>query len=514
MLANATNGQFAIEKLLRPEAFPHEVTELRLLETHISWIVLTGPYVYKIKKPIKFEFVDYSKLELRKRFCQLEIELNRRFAPEIYLSVVPIYQSDNQLHVGGIAEANTSDQAGEPIAYAVKMREFPQDAILAARLEHSELTSETIDLFGKYVAEFHESIESANPTIECVQVECIGKDAIENFSPFRDGALDEIRSSKLDKLEKWTVDQFEKLNSVFQKRLMAGLVRRCHGDMHLKNIIQVKGRVTAFDGIEFNEQLQWIDVLSEIAFPVMDFVARGRADFGWRLLNSYLEVTGDYGDLEVLRFYLVYRAMVRAKVTWLNPANHTAEFREKYSVGPNVIDELAGPWDKYLKTAMYFAFDLRPTISITHGFSGSGKSTAAMNTIEQSGGIRIRSDVERRRIANNFKTKDKYSSEMSNWVYIHLLELSRAAVQAGFPVVIDATFLKMARRTWFAKLANEQSIDFRIINCDAPFEELCQRLRKRGQGPSDATIDVLKMQMESYDPLATEELQFVRKMGK
>ena len=363
------------------------------------------------------------------------------------------------------------------------MREFPQEAILAARLDHPELTYDTIDSFGKYIAEFHESIESAKPTIECVQVECIGKDASDNFSAFREGVLDDVRSNTLDDLEKWTVDQFEKLKRVFRKRLKAGLVRRCHGDMHLKNIIQLEGRLTAFDGIEFNEEFQWIDLLSEIAFPVMDFVARGRADFGWRLLNSYLEATGDYGDLDVLRFYLVYRAMVRAKVTWLNPANHTQEVREKYSTDPKRIDELAGPWDKYLKTASHFAFELRPTIGITHGFSGSGKSTAAMNIIEQNGGIRIRSDVERRRLARKFKTQDKYSSEMSNWVYIHLLELARSMVQAGFPVLIDATFLKMARRTWFAELAKELSVDFLILNCDAPFEELCQRLRRADRVP-------------------------------
>ncbi len=391
------------------------------------------------------------------------------------------------------------------------MKEYPQDAILAARLDHPELTGIAVDSFGKYLADFHDSVESANPTIECVQVKCIGKDAIDNFSALRKGIEDELRSNALDDLEKWTVDQFEKYEAVFSNRLRAGLVRRCHGDLHLKNIVQLEGRLTAFDGIEFNEEFQWIDVLSEIAFPVMDFVARGRVDLGWRLLNSYLESTGDYGDLGVLRFYLVYRAMVRAKVTWLNPANHTETIRKKFSTDSSGLDVSAGPWDKYLAAASYFAFELQPSIGITYGFSGSGKSTAAMKIIEQKGGIRIRSDVERTRLASTFKSTNKYTAEMSDWVYVHLLELARSAVQAGFPVVIDATFLKRSRRNFFETLAEEQAIGFLIINCDAPFEELCQRIRERGDDPSEATIEVLKIQMETHEPLTTGELQYVQK---
>lgn len=135
-----------------------------------------------------------------------------------------------------------------------------------------------------------------------------------------------------------------------------------------------------------------------------------------------------------------------------------------------------------------------------------------MKLIEQFGGIRIRSDIERTRLTSKFKTRDKYSAEMNDWVYIHLLELTRESVEAGFPVIVDATFLKSSFRNLFLKLANECSVDFRIINCDAPYDELCQRIQKRTEGPSEATIEVLKMQMESHDPLAVEELQYVWKL--
>ncbi len=322
---------------------------------------------------------------------------------------------------------------------------------------------------------------------------------------------DHKRSSEL---KKWTTDQYRLIGGVFERRLRDGLVRRCHGDMHLKNIIQLDGRMIAFDGIEFNEEFQWIDVMSELAFPVMDFVARGRADLGWRLLNAYLEATGDYQGLSVLRFYLVYRAMVRAKVTWLNPTNRTMVARDHDATNSSSpIDELAGPWDKYLSAAKYFAFDLKPMLAITHGFSGSGKSSIALQMIEQTGGIRIRTDVERHRLAEKFKTSNQYTREMSDWVYGYVLEQARAAIESGWPVIVDATFLKRHRRVPFQQLARELEIEFQIIDCDAPFEELCNRIRNRGPDPSQATIDVLKTQMETHDPLTTDELQYVRQGG-
>jgi aminoglycoside phosphotransferase family enzyme/predicted kinase len=508
MLASATDG-FAVERLLQRDAFPHEVTVPKLLETHISWVILTGPFAYKIKKPVKFDFVDYSSLELRKKYCLQEIELNRRFAPEIYLDVVPIIKTGDAILVGSKAVEETGNELGEPIEYAVKMREFSQDAIVAARLQNPELTSEVVDQFGSYVAQFHDSIERANPTIECVQAECIAKDALENFATVRDAFQDEIRSQTLDRLERWTVDQLEILRPKFEQRLHAGHVRRCHGDMHLKNIVQREGQLSAFDGIEFNEEFQWIDVLSEIAFPVMDFIARGRPDLGWRLLNAYLESTGDYVALDVLRFYLVYRALVRAKVTWLNPANRSLEAREKYQVEGST-DDWAGPWDKYLAAAHYFAFELRPKLAITHGFSGSGKSTVALQVMENEGWVRLRSDVERQRLAKQFKAKDSYSSAMTDWVYAHLGELARAAIEAGLPVIVDATFLNLKRRAQFESMARDLNLEFQIITCDAPFNELCRRLRERGPDPSEATVDVLKRQMETHDPLTTDELQYVR----
>lgn len=487
--------------------FPHPVSERTLIETHISCVILTGEFAYKIKKDVDFGFVDYTTLERRKQFCELEVELNRRFAPELYLGVVPVIRVGDKTYVG---EFDTESTGGEIANYAVKMKQFPQSAILANRLNDPSLTAEAVEQFGRYVANFHATIESAIPTMEFCQPPQVLKDAGDNFAVLLEPLKGDSRFNRLKRLQLWNVEEGISLCPKMEKRLTRGLVKRCHGDLHLKNIIQHGGQLLAFDGIEFNEQFQYVDVLSEIAFPIMDFVARGRSDLAWRLLNSYLEATGNFEDLDVLRFYLVYRAMVRAKVAWLNPRNHTEERRAEFASVENPNDPFAGPWDKYIATAEYFAFGLTPKLSITHGFSGSGKSTVAMRVIDAEGGIRIRSDVLRQRYALRFQVTDKYSREMNEWVYASLEELAGDGVLAGFPITADATFLKFNRREAFQRMAISLGVPFEIINCEAPFEELCSRLEARVDDPSDANVDVLKLQLANHDPLTDEERQYVR----
>jgi hypothetical protein len=288
----------------------------------------------------------------------------------------------------------------------------------------------------------------------------------------------------------------------------------------------------AFDGIEFNEQLQCTDVLSEIAFPVMDFMARGRADLGWRLLNAYLEAAGDYDDLDILRFYLVYRAMVRAKVGWLNPKNRppgwshlanqpTIPLAEVETDQRNCgkltapetssLAEMAGPWDKYFAAAELLAFEIQPTLAITHGFSGSGKSTIALQAIDVEGGIRVRSDSLREQLASREGTTDKYSETMNTRVYNKLKEIASAGTLAGFPIIADATFLRRTDRQQFLELVGKLNIPFQIIDCNAPYDELCRRIQQRGHcDPSEATIEILRHQIAHHDPLDAHERQYVR----
>lgn len=498
--------KFSIDTLMSQAIWPHKIDHLELLETHISWVVLTGKFAYKIKKPVNFGFVNYESLAKRKHFCDLEIELNRRFAPDLYLGVVPIFQKEDRLQVGEIAErAGTS--AMPVLEYAVKMRQFRQDDILVCHLRHSDLPTEMLDTFAQDIADFHRNAESALPTMACVQPECIAKEAMDNFVLLEDFFANDIRLEPIKKLKAWTIKQIDSLLPIFDSRLRQAKTKRGHGDLHLKNIIYLPDRLQAFDGIEFNEQLQFVDILSEIAFPVMDLMARGRRDLGWRLLNAYWESCGDYSGAQVMRFYLVYRALVRAKVTTLTPQNSSEHERLKHAKGDPSYHQQSGTWDKYLEIATFSAFGLSPKIVITHGFSGSGKSTVAMQQIEKEGGVRIRSDVERHRLATKFKIVKQYSPEMTEWVYAYLNEQARQLVLAGFPVYIDATFLKHEQRLPFEKLAQELNVGYEILNCKAEYPELCERIKQRTNDPSDATLEVLNSQIKSHDPLTSAELR-------
>ena len=489
--------------------FSHAVTERQLIETHISCIFLTGEFAYKVKKNINLGFVDYSTLEKRKHFCELEVELNRRFAPNIYLGVVAVYETLNGLQFGSSEISKTDlNLQFEIVDYAVKMRQFSQEAIVANRLDHDELTAQSVEDFGRYIAKFHARIRSADPTFKRIQPCQIYCDAIENFRTLLDPLANDPRSKVLEELEVWTHEKFECIQPKLQDRLEQGKVKRCHGDLHLKNVIQLDGKLNAFDGIEFSEKFQYVDVLSEVAFPVMDFIARGRRELGWRLLNAYLEATGEY-DLGVLRFYLIYRAMVRAKVAWLNPANHTESRRVECASDSSPNDTFAGPWDKYIDVASYFAFELKPKLSITHGFSGSGKSTAAMDVIDAEGGIRIRSDVQRHRLARQFDVSEKYCSEMNELVYMQLTTLAKDVIKCELPIIIDAACLKQIDRQRFIELATELAVQFEIIECTAPVAELRRRLKSRTNDPSEANTKVLELQLANHDPLTQAEANFV-----
>ena len=485
---------FQANSLLRGDAFDHPVAHLKLLETHISWVILTGPYAYKIKKPVQFDFVDYSTLARRKHFCDLELKLNRRLAPDIYVDVVPITGDTAEPRVGG---------TGPPIDYAVKMVEFSQEAILAHRIDQGLVTVGEIDELATAIAKFHRSAESLSPESCYGSAEGILLEAIKNFDVFRHD-LDEVtdvtaqEAAQLFRLQAWTEQEFEKKRQVFDIRRDSGATRLCHGDMHLGNIVRIGDRIEIFDGIEFNPGLQWIDCQSELAFPIMDLLHHRRADFANRLLNQYLEASGDYSGLSVLPFYLVYRTMVRAKVDRLRQRQGGAARNDL----PNP------PTTPFLELATEL-IQPRPTfLYITHGLSGSGKSTRAMQWVESHGAVRIRSDVERNRLFGSREAAEKYSQESSQQVYGRLTDLAEEILDTGYPVVVDATFLEQESRDQFRALAARMDTQFGIIDCRAPLEQLKHRIRQRHGDASEATIDVLMQQVELQQPLTQREDEF------
>lgn len=494
------HGQLEARELLENSRFPHDVQRLELIETHISQVVLTGPFAYKIKKPVRFDFVDYSTLENRRGFCFREVELNRRFAPEIYLGVVALRKVNSAIEFGAECLNEAGQTAGTPpVEYAVKMRQFSQDRIAAARLSQPDLSSAAVQQFGRDLAVVHQNVPRLAADHLPGFVDRFAHDVNDNFAVLGAAYANDSRGELTRRLEVWSREQLERTRPLLERRCLDGMVRLCHGDLHLRNIVVLDGRLVPFDGIEFNENLQWIDILNETAFAVMDFAARGRPDLGWRLLDGWYSETGIDEGVGLLRLFLVYRALVRAKVTWLNPHNHPAG---------DSADAYKGTWDKYLEVAARFAFGIEPRLAITHGVSGSGKSTRALQWIDSYGGLRVRSDVERLR-GGKPDAASRYSQVARDEVYDRLLVLAGEILEAGLPVVVDATFLSAMQRTRFRSLAARLGVPFDIIECDAPFEELCRRLRERKGDPSEATIEVLRRQLEIRDPLDDNERQLI-----
>ena len=294
-----------ITALQQPDAYDHPIESVELIETHISWVLLTGQFAYKIKKPVDFGFIDFSTLEKRLHFCEDELRLNNRLTDDIYLKVLPIIGSMDNPFLGG---------GGPVIEYAVKMRQFSQDALLDSMLDRGELRALHIDQLAEEVAEFHDRVSVAGAETSYGETEAVWAPLAENFQQLDDSIAHPAQAAQVRRLTEWAKDEFDRRQVIFRERKRSGFVRECHGDLHLRNMILQGTRIVLFDCIEFSAALRWIDVISDIAFTVMDLGDRAREDFASRFLSAYLQHTGDYAGLQVLRYYLVYRATVRAKV--------------------------------------------------------------------------------------------------------------------------------------------------------------------------------------------------------
>ena len=296
--------------------YPHTVESIDVIETHISWVVLTGHYVYKIKKAIDLGFLDFTTLAQREFYCREELRLNSRLAPEIYLDVVPIT---------GTVEAPSVAGSGSPIEWALKMREFERGSELSCLLSTGVVTGEVTDEIADRVATFHDTCERAPSSSDFGSASTIYRPVLANFDAMAHLVTDSTERDRLARLAGWSESEHEHLMPLFEHRRAEGFVRECHGDLHLGNVALHAGRVLLFDCIEFDPLLRWIDVVSDLAFLVMDLYWHERADLARRCHNRWLERTGDYEGLAVLRYYLVYRALVRAKIAAIRAAQGGAQ---------------------------------------------------------------------------------------------------------------------------------------------------------------------------------------------
>jgi hypothetical protein len=501
MKATGQDRLTALIQAIREQAdFDHPVTNLEIVETHISLILLTGPFAYKFKKALDLGFLDFSTLEKRKFYCEEELRLNRRLAPDLYLAVVPVTGTEKLPIMNG---------TGEAIEYAVKMVQFSREGELDKMLSSGRLGINHIDEIALKLHTFHNNINVATTGQSYGEPQTILEFALDNLSQIQQIIRqDQAGSLILQQLSAWTMEEFKRLERVFRIRKQEGFVRECHGDMHLENMAMHNNELLIFDCIEFSRSLHWIDTMSEVAFLVMDLDARGHRVFSRRLLNEYLQWTGDYNGLLVFRFYLVYRALIRFKITCirLQQSDLSATERQQET-------ELSR---RYLELARNYIRPEQPILLITHGLSGSGKTTLTQPLLEQLPAIRIRSDIERKRLhglqpsarTGSGIESGIYTRTDSEQTYARLAELTRTILAAGYSVIVDANFLNSKQRDNFRKIAGELSIPYIILDIQADYQQLRQRIIQRQQNPeeaSEANLPVLEYQIDARDPLDAQE---------
>jgi len=449
--------------------------------------LLDGEHAWKIRKPVELGFVDFSTLEKRRLDCHEEIRLNRRLAPEIYLDVAPVF--------GREGLASLDDDGRAPIEYVVRMKQFAPGSLLSERAASGVLASGEIDRLAMRLAAFHLDAPKAPPDSAFGTPQAIVASVL--------AVLDQIEqyTGQAHPLRGWIGTEAQKLQPLLQLRHDGGWVRECHGDLHLANAVDLGSTVTGFDCLEFDASLRWIDVQSDIAFPAMDLLAHHRRDLAFRLLDRWLEQTGDHPGLPVLRFYMVYRALVRDLVARLTA-------RQTGSAAPGQPD--------YHTLALDLAHSADPRMLITFGLSGSGKTWLSGQLLEQVGAIRLRSDVERKRLfglgalerSASSPGTGIYRTEDSRRTYDRLLDVALIAADAGYPVIVDASFLRQSDRVAFRRAAYARAIPFRILRCSASVQRLRARIEARLASSGDASeadTGILERQIATHDPLEASE---------
>jgi hypothetical protein len=474
------------------------VKRVRLEETHISWVLLAGRYAYKIKKAVDLGFLNFSSLEDRRYYCEEEIRLNRRLAPKIYLDVVSIGGSLDRPVLGG-----------QPaVEYAVRMRRFPVTKQLDRLAASNRLLPQHIDRLAVTIAEFHNSLAGADKHSSFGTAEAVGMAAEQNFEQLQRLLPAQAELDSLFVLRHASDNEYAVCRPLFGERLVQGFVRECHGDLHLGNIVLIGDQPTPFDGIEFNPSLRWIDVISEVAFTMMDLMYHRRGDLSYRFLDAYFEITGDYAGIRLLRFYRAYRAMVRAKVNAIRAAQP--------GLPPREVTAARTACHAYLALAERCFVRSRPALIITHGLPGSGKSTFAQIALERLQAIRLRSDVERKRLyglgplADSRKSTgvDLYSAEATRRTYARLCGLARELLQGGNRVIVDAAFVTLKERELFRQLAAELSVPLVIASIYAGKDTLRQRIIQRQRAANDASeADEAVLEKLQYEqqPLSLRE---------
>ena len=480
-----------INRMLESDFYPHPTVEdIKLIQTHASYVFLTGKYAYKVKKKVDFGFLDYSTLAKRKHFLDKELKLNREIAPELYLEVIPVGKNGDLFVLGD------SESIEE---YTLKMQQFPQENLFSNLLHSGELKSDRIRELGKIVAEFHQQAKTSEYISSYGTAERIRTAFDENYlQSFK--YIGVVQTQEQYEATKAYSDRFfSKRQELFENRLKEHKIKECHGDLHLNNICLWQNKILLFDRIEFNESFRFVDTMYDVAFVVMDLEAKDRADLANAFLNSYLEHAGDWLGLHVLPLYLSRQAYVRAKVNSFLLDDPQVDALKRQRAGENARD--------YYRQAYQYSQTKLGSIFLMSGFSGSGKSTVAQEIAKNIGAIQIRSDAVRKHLAGISldETGDIYTLEMTQKTYNRLMELGIVLAKEGNRVILDAKYDRLNLRQAVIKQAKANNIPLKIIHCTAPMSVLRDRLNQRQNDVSDATADLLSTQQTKTEDFTSAE---------
>ncbi len=487
------------EQLLRAAAYPHAVDTIKLIETHLSWVFLTGPYAYKVKKPVRFDFVDFSTLQRRKHFCEEELRCNQAFAPELYVGMVAIVRTaDNELMIAPPHNIEGVEQGEvEIVDFAVQMLQFDQTAQADHRLQAGQLTRDELSKFGRTLAAQHAGLAAIEQPVDVITP------MTDNFATLRELASAAPLREELERLEQATRDDIDGAQQALSQRHIEGFTRECHGDLHLQNLVLTEQGLRAFDCLEFDLSLRTIDVCCDTAFLLMDCCVRGRDDLGYAFIDGYLDVSGDYDGVTLLPLYARYRAMVRAKVTAL---------QLEQAFEQSTLQKL----QRYVGWAAAHQRRRQGRLIVSCGVSGSGKSYWAAQLASELPTIRLRSDVLRKHLHGLASAEDSqsalqaglYGATQTQAVYARLAELTGQVLQRGENVIVDCTNLELWQRQLFYAAANNAGSACVVLHFTAPQRLLEQRIEQRsreGLDASEANLQILHWQLARQQPPTAPE---------
>lgn len=465
-----------IEQLAGPAAYPHPAADVAVLQTHISVVALAGPFAYKLKKPVRLGFLDFSTLERRRHFCEEEVRLNRRLAPHVYRGVVPVTELDGRLRVGG---------SGEPVEWAVKMVRLTEGASLLDRLKRGEVGEGEVRRVARFVAAFHRTAEGGPHVAAFGRFDVVAGNARENFAQAEPHVGATLSRPVFDRLRVLTDEALERLRPLIESRADRGVPRDTHGDLHLDHVyFGGDGEPFAIDCIEFNERFRYADPVADVAFLVMDLKFRGRPDLAAALAEEYFAASGDAEGRGLLPFYTAYRAAVRGKVEGFELAEPEVPDDEKAAAAGRAkahwllaLGELEEP-------------ARRPGLVLVGGLPGTGKSTLARGLAAVGGFDVIRSDAVRKELAGvaaeTHLGDEFYTAAWTSRTYAECLRRAERGLFDGRRVIVDSTFKTDAHRRLFLDLARGMCVPVVLFVCEADPGVTRRRLDARTGDVSDA----------------------------